>query len=110
MMNVSIPSTIFNNNSLSDQHTAVQQDTEVVARETSDFDSNDLESALEITSQEKSSAPLSLVEGTTEVILQESVPEEVTLDITIEEDRITEAKGESKPSINIRGQFLFKMS
>ena len=86
----------------------MQQDSEFVAGETSVFDSTDLESALEITPEPKSSVPLSLAEGTNEVILQQSVPEEVNLDTTVEEDRSIELKTDSKeaePTLNIHGQF-----
>ena len=104
----SLPSYFCNNNSLLEQHTEVQQDAEFVTGETSVFDATDLESALKITPQSKPSIPLSLVNGTKEVTLQESVPVEVTLDTIVEEDRSIELKSDSKeakPTLNIHGQF-----
>ena len=102
------PPLFCNNNSFLEQHTEVQQDAEFVTGETSVFDATDLESALEITPQSKPSIPFSLVDGTKEVILQESVPEEVTLDTIIEEDTSIELKTDSKEAkltLNIHGQF-----
>ena len=87
----------------------MQEDVGFVAGETSIYDSTDLESALEITSQSKSGVPLSQVDGTKEVIIQESLPEEVNLNTTVEEDKSTELKTDSKeakPTLNICGQFI----
>ena len=111
MINVFLPPFLCyfcNNNSLLEQHTEVQQDAEFVAGETSVFDSTDLESAFEITPQSKPGVPLSLVDCTNEVILQESVPEEINLDTTFEEHRSIELKTDSKeaePTLNLHGQF-----
>ena len=84
---------------LVEQHTEEQQDTEAVDGETSYLDTNILEETAEAT-QSKDSLPLLLVNGN-EIIVQDSNPDGVNLDATIEEEEDTSKK--SPDTITVYG-------
>ena len=69
---------------LTEQRTEEQQDVQARATVVSDFDTKALESSEEAT-RSKDSVSLSLVDDVSETILHESVPDQVTPDVTITE-------------------------
>ena len=71
---------------LTEQHIKEQQDTDVVTEEISDLGTNILESVVGA-AQSKDSVALSLVDDSNELILQDLVPEEVTVDTEKMEDK-----------------------
>ena len=71
---------------LTEQRTKEQQDTDVVTEEISDLDPNILESAVGAV-QSKDCVALSLVDDSNELILQNLLPEEVTVDTQKMEDK-----------------------
>ena len=71
---------------LTEQHIKEQQDTDVVTEEISDLGTNILESDVGAV-QSKDSVALSLVDDSNELILQDLVPEEVTVDTEKMEDK-----------------------
>ena len=71
---------------LTEQHIKEQQDTDVVTEEISDLGTNILESVVGAV-QSKDSVALSLVDDSNELILQDLVPEEVTVDTEKMEDK-----------------------
>ena len=64
---------------LTEQHAKKQQDMDVISEETSDLNTKILESPVEAT-QSQDSVTLSLVDDSSELILQDIMPEEVTAD------------------------------
>ena len=71
---------------LTEQHIKEQQDTDVVTEEISDLGTNILESVVGA-AQSNDSVALSLVDDSNELILQDLVPEEVTVDTEKMEDK-----------------------
>ena len=74
-----------------EQYTEEQQDVMASAGVVSDLDAKALESSEE-TTQSKDSVSLSLVDDVSEIFLHDSVPDEVTLDVSIEDDGKIEGK------------------
>ena len=74
-----------------EQYTEEQQDVQASAGVVSDLDTKALESSEEVT-QSKDSVSLSLVDDVSEIFLHDSVPDEVTLDVSIEGDGKVEGK------------------
>ena len=74
-----------------EQYTEEQQDVQASAGVVSDWDTKALESSEEVT-QSKDSVSLSLVDDVSELFLHDSVPDEVTLDVSIEGDSKVEGK------------------
>ena len=77
---------------LLEQYIEEQQDVHTIAEVVSDFDIKDLESATE----SKESVPLSLVDDICEITIQDSIPEEVILDVILEDEKEIEAKDDFK--------------
>ena len=84
-------SSSFSYLSNTEQYTKEQVQRVAILEETSDLDTNALQSTEEAF-QSKDSISLSLVEEASELIGQDFVPEEVTLDVAIEGDRKIEGK------------------
>ena len=80
---------------LTEQYTKEQQDTEAIGGETKAIESS------EKTTQFKDSVLLSLPDNVTEIVLQDSFPEEVISDFAVEADGIIEGKDDSKKSKTI---------
>ena len=74
-----------------EQYTEEQQEVQASAGIVSDLDTKILESSEEVT-QSKDSVSLSLVHDVSELFLHDSVPDEVTLDVSIEGDSKVEGK------------------
>ena len=74
-----------------EQYTEEQQDVLAFAGIVSDLDTKALESSEEVT-QSKDSVSLSLVDDVSEIFLHDSVPDEATLDVSIEGDGKVEGK------------------
>ena len=74
-----------------EHYTEEQQLTDSVTEELSECDMKGSESAAEAT-ESKESVSLSLVDNIQEIIVQDSVPEEVTLDVILESERKIEGK------------------
>ena len=74
-----------------EQYTEEQQDVQPSAGIISDLNTTLLESSEEAT-QYKDSVSLSLLGDVSEIILRESVPDEVTLDVSVVSDRKVEGK------------------
>ena len=82
---------------LTEQYAKEQLDTEALSGKTSNLDIKVPESTVEVTLS-KNSLSLSLLDDVDEVVVQDSFPEEVHLDVTVESDDITEGKDYSKQS------------
>ena len=82
---------------LLEQYTEEQKDVHTIAEVVSDFDTKGLESAAEAT-ESKESVPLSLVGDIREIIIQDSIPEEVILHVILEDEKEIEAKDDFKTS------------
>ena len=80
-----------------EQYTKEQESTDVVAGEISNLETKDLESAQEAT-QTKESVPLSLVDDVVEIVVQDSVPEEVVLYAILDDEGEIVEKGGMKTS------------
>ena len=74
-----------------EQYTEESQDVQASAGVLSDLDTNALKSSSEAT-QSKDTLSLSLIDDVNEIILHESAPDEVTLDVSIEGDSKVEGK------------------
>ena len=79
---------------LIEQYTKEQGQTVTILEETSDLETNVLQSTEEVVPS-KNSISLSLVEEASELIIHNVVPEEVTLDVAIEGDSKIEGKEDS---------------
>ena len=80
-----------------EQHTKEEESTDFVAGEISNLGTKDLESAQEAT-QNKESLPLSLVDGVVEIVVQDCAPEEVILDVILDDEGEIDEKGDVKTS------------
>ena len=80
---------------LLEQYTEEQQDAHTITEVVSNLDTKGLESAAEAT-ESKESVPLSLVDDICEIIIQDSIPEEVIFDVILEDEREIEAKDDFK--------------
>ena len=80
---------------LAEQYTKEQSQVVTVLEEASDLDTNVLQSGEEAC-QSKDSISLLLVEETSELLVHDFVPEEVTLSVIIEGDRKIEGKKEAE--------------
>ena len=79
---------------LTELYTKERQDTKAIAGETSDLDTKNLEST-EAT-ESKHSVALSQLDTVDVMIIQDSFPEEVDLNVTVEADGVIEGTEESK--------------
>ena len=82
---------------LLEKYTEEQQDVHTISEIVSDFDTKGLDSTAE-TTESKQSVPLSLVDDIGEIIIQDSVPEEVTLYVILEDGKEIEEKDDLKTS------------
>ena len=82
---------------LTEQYTEKQEDTATITGEISGLDTDGLESSEEAT-RYKDSMILSLADGAKEVIPEECLPEEESLDVTIEEYADIATKDDSEKS------------
>ena len=80
---------------LLEQYTEHQQDVHTITEFVSDFDAKGLESAAEAT-ESRETVPLSLVDDIGEIIIQDSIPEEVILDVILEDEKELEGKDDLK--------------
>ena len=79
-----------------EEYTGEQQDVHTIAEVVSDFDTKGLESVAEAT-ESKESVPLSLVDNIGEIIIQDSIPEEVIL-VILEDEKEIKGKDDLKTS------------
>ena len=74
-----------------EQYTEEQQDVQASAGVVTDLDTKALESSEEAT-QSEDSVSLSVVDNVSEIFLHESIPDEVTIDVSIEGDSKVQGK------------------
>ena len=85
-------------NGLTEQYVKEQKDTTGVSDTVTDLDTNALEISEKV-SQSKTSFPLSQADDVNELVLQDSLPDDITADVTADDGGKTEEMDTSKESV-----------
>ena len=94
-------------NCLTEQYVKEQKNTTGVSDTVTDLDTNALETAEKV-SQSKTSFPLSQADDVNELVLQDSLPDDITADVTADDGRKTEDRdttGVSVTAVTVHGSF-----